>query len=121
MNGYVLFAITVILQTTGQILEKYGLNRLTEPITLSNIPASIKTVLSSPYIVAGVACSAFGLIFWIAALSRFKLSFMYPLGAIIYILIAIASHWILKESVSATHWIGIIIICAGVFLLNYGQ
>lgn len=121
MNGYILFAITVILQTTGQILEKYGLNQLTSPITLSDIPGSIKTVITNPYIIGGVACSAFGLIFWIAALSKFKLSFMYPLGAIIYILIAILSHWILKESVSPTHWIGIIIICAGVFLLNYGQ
>lgn len=121
MNGYILFAITVILQTTGQILEKYGLNRLTEPITLSNIPASVKHVMSNPYILAGVACSAFGLVFWIAALSKFKLSFMYPLGAVIYILIALLSHWILKESVSPTHWIGIIIICAGVFLLNYGR
>lgn len=119
--AYIYFAITVILQTASQLLQKYGLNNISTPVSIHDIPAAVVAIIKNPYLVAGVLCSGFGLIFWIAALSKFKLSYLYPMGAVIYILIALLGHWILKETVTPTNWIGIIIICAGVFLLNYGR
>ncbi len=79
---------------------------------------TIREIITNPYIVAGVSLSVLGLVLWLGALSTLKLSYLTPLTGVTYIVIALLSWLLLDEVISPIHWIGIVVIAVGVFLIN---
>lgn len=118
--GLVLFAITLLLQPVGQILEKKGMAQIGQITSISSLVNlhTIWKLATNPYVVAGVLCSAAGLFLWLGALSSMKVSYLYPLGGVSYIVLAVLAHLILKEPITLTNWAGIGVIVIGAFLLN---
>ncbi|HLI33945.1 MAG TPA: EamA family transporter [Terriglobia bacterium] len=54
---------------------------------------------------------------WLVALSRIEISYAFPLLSSSYVLVAVLSKWLLNESVSASRWLAMVVICAGVILI----
>jgi drug/metabolite transporter (DMT)-like permease len=52
----------------------------------------------------------------LALLSRADLSFVLPVTASAYVLVAIAGHFLLSEHISWQRWLGIVLITGGVIL-----
>ena len=71
-----------------------------------------------PYVFFGIACFAVSSVFWLVVLSRIDLSLAYPLVSIAYVVTAIFSYLVFKENVSLIRWLGIIVICFGVYLVS---
>ena len=107
---------SVILVDTGQIMVKYGLNN--SSINFSNLISSYISLFLNPFIFFGFMAVGLSSIFWLAALSKADLSYAYPMISMGYIVIAIASMIIFKEHISMARWIGIGVICSGVFLMS---
>ena len=107
---------SVILVDAGQIMVKYGLNN--SSINFSNLISSYISLFFNPFIFFGFMAVGLSSIFWLAALSKADLSYAYPMISIGYIVIAIASMVIFKEHISVARWIGICVICSGVFLMS---
>lgn len=107
---------SVILVDAGQIMVKYGLNN--SSINFSDLLSSYISLFLNPFIFFGFMAVGLSSIFWLAALSKADLSYTYPMISIGYIVIAIASMVIFKEHISVTRWIGIGVICSGVFLMS---
>ena len=107
---------SVILVDAGQIMVKYGLNN--SSINFSNLISSYISLFLNPFIFFGFMAVGLSSIFWLAALSKADLSYAYPMISIGYIVIAIASMVIFKEHISVARWIGICVICSGVFLMS---
>ena len=120
MFGYALFAIVVIIQPIAQLLEKYGITQIGTINSVNDLfnLHTIKQIVTSPYIMGGVALSACGLFLWIAVLSHFKLNHIYPFGAISYIVLAILAFFFLHEPITVMRGIGICVIVAGCVLIN---
>jgi len=55
---------------------------------------------------------------WLSVLSRVQLSFAYPLISFGYVLTVFFSWLLLNESVSLIRWLGVMVICCGVFLIS---
>lgn len=118
--GFALFIFVILLQSVAQILEKYGMmqmGQITNTGQLFSIPTILK-IVTNPYIIGGVALSAMGLFLWLGVLSNLKVSYIYPFGAISYILLAVLAHFILKESITPIHGVGICVIVLGCYLIN---
>jgi multidrug transporter EmrE-like cation transporter len=49
-----------------------------------------------------------------------KLSIAYPMLALSYAIIPLAARIIFDEQISLTRWIGIAVVCAGVFIIWKG-
>jgi len=119
--GYILFAIAIFLYPIGQLFEKKG---MMEVGVISNLPSlfSLNTLLkiiTNWNVLAGIGCSALGLVLWLIILSNFEVSYVYPmLGGMCYIVLTLLAHFVLGESVSITRWFGILIIAIGCFLVN---
>lgn len=120
MFGYVLFACVVIIQPIAQLLEKHGINQIGTINSVHDLfnLHTINKIITSPWIVGGVALSAVGLFLWIAVLSHFKLNHIYPFGAVSYIVLAILAFFFLHEPITVTRGIGICVIVAGCVLIN---
>lgn len=115
-----LFAIVVLLQPIGQILEKKGMTQVGKIEGFGQLlkPETLLKILSNPYVIAGIMCSALGLVLWLVVLSSQNVSYIYPFGAISYIALALMASIVLGETISPTHWLGIATIVIGAFLLN---
>lgn len=114
--------ITIIFTVLGQILTKKGQSLLgTYPTNRIELIGFLIKSLFTPHIFAGMICAVIAAISWIGALSKYKISFAYPFMSLSYVLVMIASLIFFKERVYPIQWIGVVVICIGVFLVSRAQ
>ena len=65
-----------------------------------------------------MVCYAASVILWIVVLSKVEVSFAYPLLSIGYVVVALVGWRFFGESLSAIRFVGIVIICIGVYLIS---
>ncbi len=106
------------LGVVGQLLIKLGLNRLGEAPSVGKVIASIFT----PLVFSGFACYGVSSLLYLNALSRLPLSYAYPMIAISYVAVVLASWKFLGEDINALRIAGLAVIIVGVVLvaLSYG-
>ncbi len=68
-------------------------------------------------VAAGLGIYAIGTWFWIRAVSRAAISYLYPLSACSYAVVALGGHLLFGEVMPAWRWAGIAVMSAGVALL----
>ena len=108
----------VLLNAGAQLLLKAGTNRVGEfAFALDNLVPVGTKIVSSPFILGGVACYGVSLVVWILALSRVPVSIAYPMLSIGYVLNAVAAWALFGESLAAQKLVGIAFIVVGVFLV----
>jgi drug/metabolite transporter (DMT)-like permease len=108
-------AVVVVLSNVfGNFFMKRGI-----PGPLES-PLDYITVLFRPYVALGVALMILWTLSRMAFLSWADLSYVLPVTAIGYALVAIVGRVLLDEQISAKRWAGILIIMAGVALVGGG-
>jgi drug/metabolite transporter (DMT)-like permease len=113
-----LILLCVMINVTGQILLRYGASKLGQ-ITFScrALPALFRQVALNPFILGSLTCAGAGLLLWLVVLSRAEVSFAYPMVSISYVFTALAAWRLLGENLNPTRILGIVLICAGIFLI----
>lgn len=121
-KSIVLIIVSVVLGLAGQLCLKIGMNQLGE-LNLSSLRSIVQTfvqVFTTPLVLLGLAFYGVSSIFWLVVLSRVDLSYAYPLLAMMYVLIPLASKYILHETVPPRRWLGIAVVVVGVLLVSSG-
>lgn len=118
MSNVSFIVIAVTIGVIGQILIKKGLNLLGNINFSGGFVHSYLKIFFAPYVILGVLTYVCSIFFWLYALSKVDLSFAYPFLAISYVLIVLASQFFLGENVPFLRWIGVLVICVGVFLVS---
>ncbi len=108
-----LVLIAIATQVGGNVFLSYGLRRAGAIISVS--PLDYIRALNL-WTLAGISMLAVWIITDLALLSRADLSFVLPVIASSYVLIAILGHFVLGERVSGMRWLGILVISFGVLL-----
>lgn len=118
---YVLVGIVIVLVTYGQLIIKHRVDVL-GPIPGSWRPAFhyVVRALLDPGILSGLLAAAFGAIAWMAALSRYELSSVYPLLTLNFVLVPLLSVLLFGESMSWQKGLGTVIIVAGLLVFTRG-
>jgi len=120
MNGYVLIGLAILCAVGSQLLFKSGLESVGGFELNSELVGQIVRLLTSWRIIAGLTTYAFGWLMWMAALSRFQLSFVYPFTSLNYVLVLLLSWAFLGETVSPVRVAGVLVICIGLFIVSRG-
>lgn len=76
-----------------------------------------KSVFGNLHMILSGISVAGAISLWVYLLKHYPFSIAYPLGSISYIFGLVAAVLIFHEQVSATRWIGVCVIIAGVFLV----
>lgn len=119
MKNFIYITITVIFTVIGQILTKKGQSLLgVYPTGKLELFVFLVKSLFTPYIFAGLLCAVIAALSWIMALSKFKLSYAYPFVSLSYVLVMAASMMIFREKVMPIQWVGVLVICFGLFLIS---
>ena len=120
MNKYIpLIIVGVLLNACAQIAIKQGMRAIgLFSFSIKNIiPIGIKVVLS-PFIIAGLFCYVISVVIWLLVLSRVDVTYAYPFLSVGYIVTAIVGYILLGENMDFTRWLGIFIICIGVYFIT---
>ena len=115
-----LFSVAMMFDTLGNILLKKGMNYLTTPNASGWLKhyQTLKSALSSPYIVMGGLAMVLEAVVWLAFLSITPLNIAAPLSSANNIFILLASAWFLKEKVSRKRWLGVGLIITGIMFVS---
>ena len=108
----------VALAVAGQLLVKHGIGLLSGPHFSSGLLRGFLNIFSSPWVLLGSGLYTGSVFFWVYALTKTDLSFAYPFVSLSYVLIIVASKFLLGETVSIVRWIGVFVICVGIVLLS---
>ena len=112
---YLLVAISVVAMTAAQLLLKKGV--LLVPQNASQLGHFLLTASGNAYIISAAILTIVTALAWVLALSRAELSHIYPFMALSFVLVALFSWSVFNEEVTALRWVGIVVICIGVFLV----
>ena len=110
----ILTAMVVVSNVIGNVMLSLGMHHVGRIVSAS--PADYVKAFADPWTVAGVCILVIWMASDLALLSAADLSFVLPVTASAYVLIAIAGHFILHDHISVSRWIGISVITAGVIL-----
>lgn len=115
---YLILLGAILFAVAGQILLKSGMLVVGQlDFSFKNILFLLSSIFKNIYILIGLFSYGFSLILWLFALSKLKLSLIYPATSLMYVFVILASWLILKEAINIYQVLGIIIILIGLCFL----
>ena len=113
-----LILFSVMLAAVAQLTLKHGMNQVTASSgALRFTSESLRVVVTTPSVWAGLILFGLSAIVWLAVLSRTTLSFAYPFVSLTYILILLADRFVLDQEVPAFRYAGVVFIVIGIILV----
>lgn len=109
--------ISIALGATGQFLFRVGMLRIGK-VTLYSMGGQIFQVIFTPAIILGFLCFGLSSLLWLIIISRWQLSFAYPLVALGYIIVIAYGTIFLKETLDLPRIIGCLFILFGIGILG---
>jgi drug/metabolite transporter (DMT)-like permease len=113
MTASVALWSSIVLGACAQVLLKRGVSR-----TDDREPALGLALLRSPWVLGWAFCFVLATGLWLVALSRIEISYAFPLLSIGYPIVAVLSLAILKERITLSRWLAILVITIGVAIIS---
>ena len=107
----------VLLGSAGHLLIKLGLT-MGAAHSPAGLLVRIGHYLTQPWVIAGLAIYAVGTVLWVYAVSQRHISFLYPLTALTYAIVAVGGRVFFGETISPGRWAGITVVVIGVAMLQ---
>jgi len=120
---YVFVSIVLLTVTYGQLIIKFGVNKL-GPVSFDSTTSVLRYAfyaLTNLYILSGFVAAFIAGMTWLIAMSKYDLSALYPLLSLNFVLVPLGAIVLLNEPISVSKCIGTALILAGVFVLSQGQ
>ncbi len=117
---YFLLALTVALNSAGNVLLGAGMKRAgsLDAWTAGGALRFFLRALSSGAVWLGIGILLLFFVAYLLVLSRADYSYVSPASAAGYAVVALLGYAVLGEEVAPVRWLGIGLICAGVVLVG---
>ena len=109
-------ALVVLSNVLGNFFLTWGMRQVGGVVSLSPLPYI--AALFNPWVALGVSLLIVWLLSQMTLLSWADLSYVLPVTAIGYVLVALVGRFFLHEQITAGRWIGIALITTGVTLVS---
>jgi uncharacterized membrane protein len=121
LKTYILILFIVLFAPLGNVLLSKGMKGVGSaknwvPGDLSHVVVS---VITSGYIWLGIACLLAFFVAYMLVLTWADYSYVQPASSFSYAVVAMLSYLLLGETVPPLRWMGIFVICAGVFIVGH--
>lgn len=114
-----ILTLNVLLTVLAQSLLRAGMSRVGDGATSLGVIAGRAVV--DVRVIAGILTFGGSLLLWLWLLSRMRLSVLYPAQqSLIFVALQFVAWKWLGEGWSPTRLAGVLVVCAGVFLLARG-
>jgi len=115
-----LILLSIILGPLGNVFLGKAMKGV-GPVFSGRIPELVQIVsrvLASGYIWLGIACLLGFFVVHMLLLTWADYSYVQPATSLSYLSLSILSYFLLREMISPLRWLGVIVICLGVFLVG---
>lgn len=122
MIGYLYIAGCVVFTVYGQLMLKWRMNM--QPALPDGLMHKaiylIKLILLDPFVLSGFVAAFVASLFWMAAMTRFSISFAYPFMSTAFVLVMFGSALFFSEALTPMKLLGTFIIVIGLVVLSRG-
>jgi len=116
---YICLFISIFIGACGQVMLKLGVNQLGQVnLNRAEIFHTIISIFTNMWVACGTVFFVSSMILWIKAISNMELSKAYPTASLSYLIVFLFSVFLFHESVSLDKVGGLVLVTAGVYLLN---
>jgi drug/metabolite transporter (DMT)-like permease len=115
-----LILVSIILGPLGNVFlgkAMKGIGTVASARILDLVPIASR-ILASGYIWLGIACLLGFFIAHMLLLTWADYSYVQPATSLSYLSISVLSYFLLGEMISPLRWLGVTVICLGVFLVG---
>jgi drug/metabolite transporter (DMT)-like permease len=110
----ILVLLVIVTNVLGNVCLSHGMHEVGRIVSAS--PFDYLRAFANPWNILGICVLAIWMLSDLALLSRADLSFVLPVTASAYVLVAILGHFLLHDHISWERWTGIVLITVGVIL-----
>jgi transporter family protein len=110
----ILVLLVIATNVLGNVSLSHGMQQVGRIISAS--PFDYLKAFANPWTLLGICVLVIWMLSDLALLSRADLSFVLPVTASAYVLVALGGHFILHDHISWERWLGIVLITGGVIL-----
>lgn len=119
MSPFIFLFASIFCAVTGQLLLKKTVVKLDGVDFASGAAGKhLIKLLTSPLFILALGVYFASMMLYLVALSAIDISMAYPMVAVNYAIILIASKFMFNEKVTPLRWTGVAIIVAGVILVS---
>lgn len=117
--GYLYIAGTIVFTVYGQIVLKWRISKYEglPPEFYAKLYFLIKLIFD-PFIFSGLISAFIASLFWMAAMTKFDISFAYPFMSLSFVLVFLFSIFLFNEPITIYKIIGLCLIVFGVIITN---
>ncbi|HEY6252232.1 MAG TPA: hypothetical protein VI685_19935 [Candidatus Angelobacter sp.] len=108
----------IVLGSFGHLLIKMGVTAAAHQPGSSGILGRLSNYILQPAAMTGLLIYGVGTLLWIYAVSQRNISFLYPLTALTYVVVALGGKFFFGELISRQRWLGIAVVMIGVAMLQ---
>jgi len=117
---YLLILLMVIFGPLGNVLLGKGMKRIGAATTgAAETLDLLSRVLTSGTIWLGIASLITFFAAYMLVLSWADYSYVQPASSVAYGMVALLAHFMLREVVTPTRWVGVLFICLGVLVVGH--
>src|SRR5688500_17873659 len=117
--GYFYIFGTIAVTVYGQIMLKWRIDKYGDlPADLFDKLQFVLRLLLDPLILSGFLSSFVASLFWMAAMTKFDISFAYPFMSFAFVLVFIISVFLFGEPITTNKVIGLAVIGLGIMVTN---
>jgi uncharacterized membrane protein len=109
-----LVALVIVTNVLGNVFLSRGMHQVGRIVSFS--PMEYLRAFANPSAIVGILILIVWILSDLALLSRADLSFVLPVTASAYVLVALVGHFFLHDHISGLRWLGILLITGGVIL-----
>jgi len=115
--------IGLTFESTGIVLLKKGMNQIGDmkKTNAGEVLRVVKAGVTNGQILLGVFFEALFFGCLLIMMSKSDISFLWPLTGLSFVFATFAAMRFLGETVSATRWVGVILIVIGAGLISYSE
>lgn len=117
LQAFGLLLLSILANVAVQFFLKMSSTKFGK-IDTSNIWDLLWHALTTPGVLAGIACSVLSAIAYFFVLTGLELSVAGPASALVYIFSVLIGHFLFKEAVPFSHLAGLSLIVCGVVLVS---
>jgi len=117
--AYVYIAGTIVMTAYGQLVLKWQVSKCGPlPVAFLGKLAFLLGQLGNPWVLSSFGAAFLGALCWMAALTKFELSHVYPFTSLSFVLVLILGCTLFRESITIYKVVGIALILAGVAVIG---
>ncbi len=116
---YFFILATVALTVLGQLLLKWRMDQVGAlPEGFVGGLRFLLSLLFDPIVISSFLAAFIASLAWMAAMTRFELSYAYPFTSLNFVIVLVLSVWLLGETLTLNKIIGVALIVAGTLVAS---